>query len=433
MKLLTSHDVLKDTLALVLAGGRGERLHPLTRDRTKGAVPFAGQYRLIDFTLSNCLNTGLRRVAVLPQYKFASLERHLRLGWGALLGEGLHIIPPQQRVSEDWYQGTADAVYQNIYTLRQQRPVHTLILSSDHLYHMNYEPLLEQHVSSGADLTVGCIEVPVSKAGGFGVVEVGENDEIRAFAEKPRVVPGLKAKPDRALISMGIYVFSTKKLIKILEAETCRLGGFHDFGHDIIPLMVEGDYNVQAFNAQEWKGSNEFYWRDIGNVDAYWTASMELLDNDPTFCLHDPDWPIHTYQRLLPPTRIAAFEGGDHRLSQSLLCAGVNVEAADVRRSILSPGVKVGREAEISESVLMDGVVVGPGAHIHRAIIDKGVHIPPGYRLGLEPEVYPDRLHESPNGVLVVSKNAQLVDPMLLKQFEVLATSEGQILNFSAS
>jgi glucose-1-phosphate adenylyltransferase len=390
-------------------------------------------YRLIDFALSNCFNTGLRRVAVLPQYKFASLERHLRLGWGALLGEGLHVIPPQQRVSEAWYQGTADAVYQNIYTLKQELPAHVLILSSDHLYQINYEPFLERHISRGADMTVGCIEVPLSDAQRFGVVDVKEDDKISGFYEEPGVAPALRDKPDRALVSMGIYVFATDALVKALEADACCPGGAHDFGHDIIPSMIAGGCNVRAYNVQEWGGMGEFYWRDIGNVDAYWTASMELLENEPPFALEDPGWPIHTYQRLLPPARVAESEREKHHISQSLLSSGVKVEAADVRRSILSPGVKVGREAEISESVLMDDVEVGPGAHICRAIIDKGVRIPPGYKLGFEPDIYPDRLYESPKGVLVVAKNARLVDDPLEQHFELSMPNEGQVINFSAS
>lgn len=409
MRLFTSHNVLKDTLVLVLAGGRGERLYPLTRDRTKGAVPFGGSYRLIDFTLSNCLNTGLSRIAVLLQYKFASLERHLRLGWGSLLGEWLHIMPPQQRVTEDWYQGTADAVYQNIYTLRQEQPTHVLILSSDHLYRMNYEPMLEHHVSSGADLTIGCTEVPLSEAGQFGVVEMSASEQICAFVEKPKIAPKLSGKTDRVLVSMGIYAFKTETLIDILEADARCLEGCHDFGRDIIPRMVAGEFCVLAHDVYEHEGLDEFYWRDIGNVDAYWAASMELLDDNPLFPLDNPDWPVHTYQRSLLPARIGQSKG-ETRISQSLLCGGVSITDATVHRSILSPSVKVGRGAKISESVLMDGVEIGPNARIHRAVIDKNVRIPLGHRIELKRGV----VYESPCGVLAMPKNACLSDGELL-------------------
>ena len=395
-------DLNRRTLALILAGGRGERLYPLTRDRTKGAVPFGGSYRLIDFTLSNCLHSGLRRIGVLPQYKYASLEGHLRRGWNLFrpeVGECLALIPPQQRANDDWYQGTADAVFQNLYTLRQENLTHTLILSSDHLYRMDYRLLLEFHSRCKADLTIACIEVNQAEAHRFGIIEADANHRVVNFTEKPTVTRG---QSDCALASMGIYVFETAALIKMLTEDADCQDSSHDFGCDIIPRMLEAGSQVCAYDAQVAAGE-PLYWRDIGTLDAYWAASMELLAVSPPFVLDDPRWPLHTYQPVRPPARICLE--ADTVFTDSLVCPGVCVTNAWVEKSILSPGVKIGHEAEVIESILMDGVQVGPGARIHRSIIDKDVCIPAGCCIGGDD---PRAFHVSPGGVTVIPRGADL-------------------------
>lgn len=399
------NDLLRDTLALILAGGRGERLFPLTQDRTKGAVPFGGMYRLIDFTLANCLHSGLRRICVLPQYKFASLERHLRQNWNFFrseLGESLALLPPQQRLCEEWYQGTANAVYQNIYTLRQEAPAHTLILAADHLYRMDYTRLLDYHRASGADLTVACAEVDLEEAHRFGIALIDERGRIAAFAEKPVLPHPRLARSSCLLASMGIYVFSTDVLIEALAEDAQRAGSNHDFGRDLIPYMIDRGRKVGAYNAPKEEGRPEFYWRDIGTLDAYWEASMELLATEPPFDPCAPGWPVPTALRGLSPARVAA---GD---SLTWLCPGAMVADAQVRRSILSPGVVVDHQAEVVDSVLMEGVRVGPGALICRAILDKGVEVPAGCAIGVDLEEDRQRFHVSPGGVVVLPKGADL-------------------------
>jgi len=399
-----------DTLVMVMAGGRGERLYPLTRDRTKGAVPFGGQYRLIDFTLSNCVNSDLCRICVLPQYKSASLERHLRLGWSFLRperDEGIEVLPPQQRVDEHWYRGTADAVYQNIYTLRQYAPAQTLILSSDHLYRMDYRPLMEHHLRAGAELTIACMSTDLGEARRFGVIQAGGDGQVVSFEEKPAHPKPMLDRPGRALVSMGIYVFDTQVLIEMLEEDAAQAPSTHDFGRDIIPRMVREGRRVQGCDVAAAQGEAGFYWRDIGLVDAYWEASMDLLGERPVFSLHQPDWPLYTWQQALPPARIVQT-GQSTEVADSLVCPGVVIGGARVHRSILSPGVEIGYRAEVYDSVLMDGVKVGPGARLHRVIIDKDVVVPPGVELGINPEADRQRFTLTPGGVVVLGKDTRL-------------------------
>ncbi|MBI2503247.1 MAG: glucose-1-phosphate adenylyltransferase [Candidatus Latescibacteria bacterium] len=400
----------QDTLVMVMAGGRGERLYPLTRDRTKGAVPFGGQYRLIDFTLSNCVNSDLCRICVLPQYKSASLERHLRLGWSFLRperDEGIEVLPPQQRVDEHWYRGTADAVYQNIYTLRQYAPAQTLILSSDHLYRMDYRLLLEHHLQAGAELTIACMSADLGEARRFGVIQAGPEGQVIGFEEKPAHPKPMLLSPGRALVSMGIYVFDTQALIDLLEEDASQAQSTRDFGRDLIPRMVREGRRVQACDVAAAQGKVGFYWRDIGLVDAYWEASMDLLGERPAFALYQPDWPLYTWQQALPPARIVQT-GQSTEVADSLVCPGVVIEGARVHRAILSPGVEIGYRAEVYDSVLMDGVKVGPGARLHRVIIDKGVVVPPGVELGINPEADRQRFTLTPGGVVVLGKETRL-------------------------
>ena len=397
--------LLKDALALILAGGRGERLFPLTSNRTKGAVPFGGLYRLVDFTLTNCLHSDLRRICILPQYRFASLEQHLWRGWHFLrpeLGENLSIIPPQQRVSAQWYKGTADAVYQNIYTLEQEAPRHVIILSSDHLYRMDYRHLLDHHIRNSAALTIACMEIKLEEAHRFGVMSVDPDGRIVAFEEKPAAPRGIPGRPDCALASMGIYVFDIEALVQVLTEDAEFQESRHDFGHDVIPRMVAGEWRVSAYDAHAEDGV-DFYWRDIGTIDAYWEASMELLSRHPPFDLYDTRWPIHTCQQALLPARLYC---GD---TATWICPGATVDDARVHRSILSPGATVGSGAEVVDSILMDGVQIGPGARVRRAIVDKNARIPAGYRLGVDLDADRERFHVSPGGIAVIPKGAELV------------------------
>lgn len=413
---------IQDALVMVMAGGRGERLFPLTRDRTKGAVPFGGQYRLIDFTLSNCANSDLCRICVLPQYKSASLERHLRLGWSFLRperGEWLEILPPQQRVGASWYRGTADAVYQNIYTLRQQKSALALILSSDHIYRMDYGLLLDHHCRTGAELTVACMGADLAEARRFGVVQADADGRMRGFAEKPAHPQPLLSSPGRALVSMGIYVFDTGALIEALEQDAGLAPSTHDFGRDLIPRMVREGWRVQACDVQEGRGGEGFYWRDIGVLDAYWEASMDLLGECPAFALHDPGWPLYTWQRALPPARIVQ-KGHSAEVADSLVCSGALIEGARVHRSILSPGVEIGYRAEVYDSVLMDRVKVGAGARLHRVIIDKDAVVPPGFELGIDPEADRRRFAVTPGGVTVLGKGARVSQAEAASPLELL-------------
>ena len=403
MSLYRRGGLLDSTIALVLAGGRGDRLQPLTRERAKAAVPFGGVFRLIDFTLSNCVHTGLRQIAVIPQYKFASLERHLRERWSFFrheVGHSLTLLPPQQRVSGDWYRGTADAVYQNLFTLQQVRPRYTLILSSDHVYHMDYGRLIEDHAGSGAELTVACVEVDFDQASQFGILDVDLENRVLGFQEKPRDAWNTTGRSGRPLASMGIYIFDTETLIGVLNDDASREGSLHDFGHTIIPRLIEERWKVMGYNVGE--RETNLYWRDIGTVDTYWDTSMELLSPDPPIDLHDPEWSVPGYERSLPGKVV-----GDKGVTW--ICPRATMmEDSLVFRSVLSPGVVVDHEAEVIDCVLMDGVQVGPGARLSRVVVDKGVQIPAGCRLGANLERSTDLFDVTPNGVMVVPKNADM-------------------------
>ena len=405
--------LLRNTLTLILAGGQGERLHPLTRDRAKPAVPFGGIYRIIDFTLSNCLNSNLRRIYVLTQYKSSSLDLHLRLGWSILsneLGEYIYTIPPQQRLADLWYRGTADAIFQNIYTLEQERPDRVLILSGDHVYKMDYSGILASHQETGADLTVACVEVPLGRAGQLGVMETDADSRIVSFEEKPENPLPLPGDPHHALASMGIYVFSTDVLVRTVS-EDARRGSAHDFGQNIIPDLVKNG-KVCAYNFKHGNRNSTVYWRDIGMLDTYWEANMDLVSDAPEFGLYDTDWPVRTYQEPYPPTRIRLAGGTPEgsRAADAIISGGCVVTNARVEQCILSYGARVEPGAQVSESILMEGVVVGSGATVRRAIIDKDVYVPPGCRIGLDHERDRRLFTVTPSGVVVVPKGLP-VDP----------------------
>ena len=397
---------LKNTLAVVLAGGQGERLYPLTKDRAKPAVPFAGSYRIIDFTLSNVANSGLRRVAVLTQYKSYSLQRHLQLGWNVFnyeLGEHLSVIPPQQRMASVWYRGTADALFQNIYILEKEKPQYVLILSGDHIYKMDYARMLKYHIEKGADLTVACIEVNREEASRFGIMQVDETNRIIDFAEKPSDPKPIPGKPDAFLGSMGVYVFNTEELVRQVIADAKRPSS-HDFGRNIIPAMIE-QRDVFVFNFGEGAVGGP-YWRDIGTIDAYWNASRDLLEASPPFVLDDPRWPIRTYQGQYPPAKVISSNRNSDcgAVINSLICAGVVVNDARVVDCILSPGTVIEPGAVVENCVLLEGTLIGRGARIRNTIIDKYVHVPPDLRIGYDLAEDSRHFTVTESGVVVIPK-----------------------------
>lgn len=376
-------------LTIVLAGGKGERLQPLTNDRAKPAVPFAGVYRIIDFTLSNCVNSGLRQILVMTQYKSQSLDRHLRLAWNGFhreWGEFLEIVPPQHRVDQRWYEGTADAVYQNLYALERTKAEHVLILSGDHIYRMDYRRLLQDHIEHRTDATIACVPVPLRDGPSFGIMRVDDDCNVLEFQEKPVRPDPLPGDPRHCLASMGVYVFRTKFLLEQLCRDGADVRSRHDFGHSIVPSII-GRHRVRAFPFRDPKAGDRAYWRDVGTIDAYYDANMELLSEFRSLELHDRTWPIHTYVPPAPPASVDVT--GRIRFSPSchvrdvMMSPGAIITSANVRRAILSPHVVIEREAEVTDSILLDGVQVGEGCRLRRAIIDKGVEIPDGTSIGV--------------------------------------------------
>ncbi len=403
---------MAEVLTFILAGGQGERLYPLTRDRAKPAVPFAGAYRIIDFTLSNCINSGLRHIFLLTQYKSYALEKHVSLAWdiySAELGEFISLLPPQQRMSTDWYLGTADAVYQNIYSLRELSPEYVLVLSGDHIYRMDYRRMLRFHRRKSADATIGLYEVPVGEASRFGVIEVDEKFRVHGFEEKPARPRPKPGSTDRALVSMGVYLFTTRALVAALMVDAENPASSHDFGRDVIPAMLTG-YKVFGFPFEDDAG-RPLYWRDVGTIDDYYRANMDLTGVLPAFNLYDPRWPIRTRPRPDPPAKTvhADFEGKRVGLAlDSLLSGGVVVSGARVERSILGPRVRVNSYAQVTDSVLFSDVDVGRNAKVRRAIVDKRVRIPPGYEIGFDLERDRKRFAVSEGGVVVLAKGTEL-------------------------
>jgi glucose-1-phosphate adenylyltransferase len=397
----------RDTLALVLAGGRGARLGPLTDWRAKPAVPFGGKFRIIDFPLSNCLNSGVRRIGVLTQYKSHSLIRHIQKGWGFLRGEFnefIELLPAQQRVSETaWYAGTADAVYQNIDIIRHHGPSHVLILAGDHVYKMDYGPMLAAHVEMGADITVGCIEVPLDQARSFGVIAVDAGWRVIRFAEKPRDPEALPGKSGKALASMGIYVFGTDFLVEQLTRDAADADSNHDFGRNIIPGAIE-NHAVHAYSFRDATGDAQGYWRDVGTVDSYWQANMELIEVEPELNLYDKDWPIWTYQEQLPPAKFV-FDDPDRRglALNSMVSGGCIVAGASIRRSVLFPNVHIEPHSEIDESVVLPNVRIGKSCRIRRTILDKGCIVPDNLVIGHDRNRDSRLFHMTPGGITLVT------------------------------
>jgi len=397
-----------DALVIVLAGGAGQRLYPLTRDRAKPAVFFGGPYRFIDFVLCNCINSGLRRIFIATQYKSLSLNRHLRMGWSIVseeLGEFIQILPPQKRVGEHWYLGSADAVYQNLYSIVQEAPRHVIILPADHVYKMDYSKMLRFHEDRGAAVTIGVLEVPIEEARRFGVVEVDESFRMTGFQEKPERPVPIPGSPGLALASMGLYVFDFDLLVRTLEADAAR-PTTHDFGKDIIPSLI-GEAPVCAYAFYDENKKAAKYWRDIGTLDAYYEASMDLVQVNPEFNLYDPEWPLRTYQPQAPPAKFVFAEEARRcgRAIDSMISAGCIVSGSEVRGSILCPNVRVHSFCEIAGSILMPGVKVGRHARIRRAIIDRETFVPRGAMIGYHAEEDRRRHVVTEQGVVVVTRH----------------------------
>ncbi len=398
-----------NTLSLILAGGVGSRLHPLTADRAKPAVPFGGKYRIIDFTLANCLHSGMRRVLVLTQYKSHSLQKHLRDGWAIFnpeLGEYITPVPAQMRTGDSWYKGTADAIHQNLYLLERSGAERVLILSGDHIYRMDYAAMLKNHKESGADATVACMEVSLEEAPAFGIMTVDPALHITSFEEKPATPRPIPGNPARALASMGIYLFSMETLMTALQEDHDDAESSHDFGRDILPKLIRS-HHVQAycFGGEEGRVTPDRYWRDVGTIDAYYQANMDLLQSVPSLNLYQADWPIRTYQRQTPPARTVPGESGTEGVFiNSILAGGTVISGGSIHHSILFPNVFVGDEAFVEDSILFEDVQVGPGAQLRNCIVDKAVHIPAGETIGVDEAKDRERFSVSPKGIVVVPK-----------------------------
>ncbi|NLK50971.1 MAG: glucose-1-phosphate adenylyltransferase [Syntrophomonadaceae bacterium] len=401
---------LKKVLTVVLAGGEGSRLSPLTVQRAKPAVPFGGKYRIIDFTLSNCINSGIRRIMVLTQYKSHSLERHIRSSWGFLsgcLGEYIYAIPPQQRVNKNWYLGTADAIYQNLYSISMANPTYVIILAGDHIYKMDYRYMLNFHIRSGAEITIGTIEVDKSEAPNFGVIEVDAESGITNFLEKPQDPAVLNRLPQKILVSMGIYIFHIDSLIKWVERDAALPESEHDFGKNVIPQMLAAGRRVYAYQFREPDSAEPPYWRDVGTLDAYYEANMDLVSVVPSLNLYDPEWPFITFQDQVPPSKFLFSEGDTGRIGMavdSIICDGCIISGGKVFHSVLSPNVRVNSFTEVRDSVLMSGVQVGRNSRIRRAVIDKNVRIAPNTEIGFDLEKDAERFTVSEGGIIFIPK-----------------------------
>ena len=396
----------RDTLALILAGGRGSRLAHLTEWRAKPAVPFGGKFRIIDFPLSNCVNSGIRRIGVITQYKAHSLIRHIQQGWGFLrgeFGEYVELLPAQQRVDAKWYAGTADAVYQNLDIIRLHDPEYVLILAGDHIYKMDYGTMIAYHVEHGADMTVGCMEVPLDDARAFGVMSVDAAGKVTKFTEKPQDPEPIPGRAGMALASMGIYIFNTKFLYEQLIKDADKTGSSHDFGQDIIPALIE-KYRVLAYPFRDVQNNVQAYWRDVGTVDAFWQANMELIGVTPDLNLYDEEWPIWTYQEQLPPAKFV-FDDEERRgmAVDSMVSGGCIISGAVVRHSLLFSNVHVHSYSTVKDCVVLPGVEIGENCHLTKVVVDKGCRIPAGTVIGADLNEDTQRYYVTPKGVVLVT------------------------------
>ena len=399
--------MLDDALVIVLAGGAGERLHPLTQERAKPAVYFGGPYRIIDFVLSNCINSGLRRIFIATQYKSLSLNRHIRMGWNVVseeLGEFIEILPPQKRVGPNWYLGSADAVYQTFYSILRENPRQVIVLAADHVYKMDYSKMLRFHNDRGAGVTIATIETPVADARRFGIVQVDESGRVIGFQEKPADPHPVPGSPHLALASMGIYVFDAGILTRALEADAARDSN-HDFGKDIIPALIS-EVPVYSYRFYDENKKAAKYWRDIGTLDAYFEANMDLVQVNPEFNMYDPEWPLRTYQPQAPPAKFVFAE--DYRCGQaldSIISPGCIVSGSRISGSVLCPNVRVHSFCTIEQAILMPGVRIGRHARIRRAIVDRDVFIPRGAVIGYDLEEDRRRHAVTDGGVVVVTSD----------------------------
>lgn len=397
----------RDTIALVLAGGRGSRLKNLTDWRAKPAVPFGGKFRIIDFPLSNCINSGIRRVAVLTQYKSHSLIRHIQKGWSFLrgeFGEFVELMPAaQQLAGESWYMGTADAVYQNLNIIRSHAPKYILLLAGDHIYKMDYGPMLAEHVAKNADMTIGCLEVPLDLAKSFGVMSVDDEGNITRFAEKPDNPEASPNDPSKALASMGIYIFNAEFLYDQLRRDADLSNSDHDFGKDIIPAIIRS-HRVLSYRFRDVQKGEEAYWRDVGTVDSFWEANMELISITPQLNLYDKDWPIWTYQEQLPPAKFV-FNNDERRgmAVDSMVSGGCLISGAQVTNSLLFSNVKINSYSTLEEAVVLPNVDIGRYCRIKKAVLDKGCIIPPNTDIGYDLAADAERFHVSESGIVLVT------------------------------
>ena len=397
-----------------MAGGAGERLYPLTRDRAKPAVTFGGIYRIIDVTLSNCINSDLRKVYILTQYKALSLNRHIREGWTFLareMGEFIEVLPPMKRVSESWYQGTADAVYQNIYSIGSEQPKHVLILSGDHIYKMNYGLMMKRHQETGADVTLATIQIDPSEVSRFGVVDMDPDHRVLGFQEKPKQTElRSPSNPEKCSASMGVYLFNTDVLIPVLLKDAEDPNSSHDFGKDILPKMVN-DYRVYTYDFVDENKKEALYWRDVGTLEAYYEANMDVVSVSPVFNLYDENWPIRTHQRQYPPAKFVFAETGRTGTAvDSIVSSGCIVSGGIVKNSVLSPDVRVNSYSEIDACILFSHVNVGRRCRIRKAIIDRDVHIPEGTTIGYDPEADRQRYFVTESGITVVTRDYSLFE-----------------------
>lgn len=405
---------MKKVLAMIMAGGKGERLYPLTRDRAKPAVPFGGTHRIVDFTISNCVNSDIRKIYILTQYKSLSLDRHIQRAWNFLssrVGEFVYIIHAQQRINETWYKGTADAIYQNFYTLQQERPDLVLVLSGDHIYKMDYRPMVEHHLRKKADLTIGTYEVPASESRHFGVLQIDRTRRVRGFQEKPvrpKTIPG---SPDSILINMGVYIFNTDVLVRRLIENARQPATQHDFGKDIIPSMLKED-RVFAYSPIDADTGQMAYWKDVGTIEAYYEANFDLLNDGSGIDLHDKRWPIYTFEKQAPPALVTGFEECNGKLfgmaANVMLSKGCHIRGAHVSRSILSPNVSVDLHSTVQDSIILDNVTIGRNCKVRKAIIDKEVVIPDGTEIGCHSGRDAKRFTVSDSGIVVISRGSVL-------------------------
>jgi len=397
------------TLAVIMAGGRGERLKDLTAHRCKPATPFGGKFRIIDFVLSNCVNSGIRQISILTQYKAQSLIQHVQRGWSYLrgeFGEFVEVIPAQQQRGPLWYQGTADAVYQNIDLLHTHRPKHVLVLAGDHIYKMDYGPMIAYHVEKGADITVGVVEVPASESRHYGVLTATEWNRVTRFAEKPQVPETLPGRPDAILASMGIYVFNMRLLERMLSEDAVDGASVHDFGKDILPKAIDSHLQVFAYPFQDVKTRAQSYWRDVGTLDAYYDANLELVQVKPELNIYDEDWPIWTYQVQQPPAKFVLDEDGRRGSAiNSMVSGGCIVSGAVVRESLMFSNVRIEERSSISGSVVLPHVVIGSNCIVKGAILDEGCEIPDGMRIGVDQSADAKRFHVTEKGVVLVTSD----------------------------